>query len=157
MGDVSEHARQITAVDPLLASANAANPQTFNRYIYTGNNPINYTDPSGLTWCRNSSGLTQWQGQQGSQCKDGFANIDRTDGVVTGGSFTRFSVNGSAGVGSVITFNANGTVTVLDPSVPGEAARIANATGAQNQATQQEIISTPRGRGKRYNNAARIT
>jgi len=47
----NKHGR-FTAPDPLLASASAANPQTFNRYIYTGNNPVNITDPSGLKWCR---------------------------------------------------------------------------------------------------------
>ena len=41
---------RFTAVDPLLASGNSANPQTFNRYIYVGNNPINITDPLGLDW-----------------------------------------------------------------------------------------------------------
>ncbi|MBL8183414.1 MAG: hypothetical protein JNK51_00675 [Blastocatellia bacterium] len=46
----NKHGR-FTAPDPLLASASAANPQTFNRYIYTGNNPVNITDPSGLKWC----------------------------------------------------------------------------------------------------------
>jgi len=47
---------RFTAVDPLLASASATNPQTFNRYTYTGNNPVNLTDPSGLVWCRNAEG-----------------------------------------------------------------------------------------------------
>ena len=41
------HAR-FTAVDPLLASGKNANPQTFNRYAYVMNNPLAYTDPTGL-------------------------------------------------------------------------------------------------------------
>lgn len=41
---------RFTAVDPLLASGKSANPQTFNRYIYVGNNPLVFTDPSGLIW-----------------------------------------------------------------------------------------------------------
>ena len=41
---------RFTAVDPLLASGRSANPQTFNRYIYTSNNPIIRTDPTGLDW-----------------------------------------------------------------------------------------------------------
>ena len=40
----NRHAR-FTAVDPLLASGNSANPQTFNRYVYVGNNPMLFTDP----------------------------------------------------------------------------------------------------------------
>ena len=43
----SKHGR-FTSVDPLMASAAATNPQTFNRYAYVGNNPVNVTDPSGM-------------------------------------------------------------------------------------------------------------
>jgi RHS repeat-associated protein len=39
---------RFTAVDPMLASGKNANPQTFNRYAYTLNNPTNLVDPSGL-------------------------------------------------------------------------------------------------------------
>ncbi len=45
----NRHGR-FTAVDPLLASGKSANPQTFNRYVYVGNNPVFRTDPSGLDW-----------------------------------------------------------------------------------------------------------
>ena len=45
----NRHGR-FTAVDPLLASGKSVNPQTFNRYVYTGNNPILRYDPSGLIW-----------------------------------------------------------------------------------------------------------
>jgi RHS repeat-associated protein len=43
----NRHGR-FTAVDPLLASGKSANPQTFNRYVYVMNNPLIFTDPSGL-------------------------------------------------------------------------------------------------------------
>jgi RHS repeat-associated protein len=43
----NRHGR-FTAVDPLLASGKSANPQTFNRYVYCLNNPLVFTDPSGL-------------------------------------------------------------------------------------------------------------
>ncbi len=43
----STHGR-FTSVDPLTASASIKNPQTFNRYSYVLNNPINLVDPSGL-------------------------------------------------------------------------------------------------------------
>jgi RHS repeat-associated protein len=39
---------RFTSVDPLGSSANIGNPQSFNRYSYVNNNPINLTDPSGL-------------------------------------------------------------------------------------------------------------
>ena len=43
----NNHGR-FTAVDPLMASGDPANPQTFNRYIYVRNNPLILTDPTGL-------------------------------------------------------------------------------------------------------------
>jgi RHS repeat-associated protein len=41
---------RFTSVDPLTASAKAANPQTWNRYAYCGNNPLARIDPNGLDW-----------------------------------------------------------------------------------------------------------
>ncbi|MBL8183412.1 MAG: RHS repeat-associated core domain-containing protein [Blastocatellia bacterium] len=59
---------RFTAVDPLLASGRSSNPQTFNRYIYTSNNPIVRSDPTGLDWYRqpiaNSQRFTyKWFGE----------------------------------------------------------------------------------------------
>lgn len=53
---------RFTAVDPLLASGKSANPQTFNRYTYTSNNPINRVDPEGLEWYlkKNGNGQPEW-------------------------------------------------------------------------------------------------
>ncbi len=41
---------RFTAVDPLLASGRSANPQTFNRFVYVGNNPMLRIDPTGQDW-----------------------------------------------------------------------------------------------------------
>ncbi len=42
---------RFTQVDPIgMGAANLASPQTLNLYAYCGNDPINYTDPSGLFW-----------------------------------------------------------------------------------------------------------
>lgn len=43
----STHGR-FTSADPLTASANVKNPQTFNRYSYVLNSPYKFTDPLGL-------------------------------------------------------------------------------------------------------------
>ena len=39
---------RFTSPDPLLLSAKLEDPQTWNRYVYARNNPLRYTDPSGL-------------------------------------------------------------------------------------------------------------
>lgn len=60
----SKHGR-FTSVDPLTASANVKDPQTFNRYSYALNTPYKFTDPLGLissstsacgNWCTGSIG-----------------------------------------------------------------------------------------------------
>jgi RHS repeat-associated protein len=51
---------RFTSVDPLLASAILADPQSWNRYSYVGNRPLLYTDPTGLQWGRNTSGEYKW-------------------------------------------------------------------------------------------------
>ncbi len=39
---------RFTSVDPLMASGSTADPQTWNRYSYSYNNPLLFTDPSGM-------------------------------------------------------------------------------------------------------------
>lgn len=40
---------RFTSPDPFSASAIVADPQTFNRYAYCRNNPVNSVDPSGMS------------------------------------------------------------------------------------------------------------
>jgi RHS repeat-associated protein len=39
---------RFTSVDPLMASASVFDPQSLNRYSYVQNNPLNFTDPTGM-------------------------------------------------------------------------------------------------------------
>jgi RHS repeat-associated protein len=39
---------RFTSVDPLGASASVNDPQSFNRYSYVNNNPVNFVDPTGM-------------------------------------------------------------------------------------------------------------
>ncbi len=42
---------RFTQVDPIgMSAASLAAPQTLNMYSYCGNDPVNFTDPSGLFW-----------------------------------------------------------------------------------------------------------
>jgi hypothetical protein len=45
-----------------MASADIINPQTFNRYVYVGNNPVNITDPTGLSWGELNGNLKWFDG-----------------------------------------------------------------------------------------------
>jgi RHS repeat-associated protein len=45
--DSSQYGRFLTP-DPLMASAHVQNPQTWNRYSYTLNDPVNLIDPDGM-------------------------------------------------------------------------------------------------------------
>ncbi|MCW5959202.1 MAG: RHS repeat-associated core domain-containing protein, partial [Pyrinomonadaceae bacterium] len=55
-----KHGR-FTSVDPLTASANVKDPQTFNRYSYALNSPYKFTDPLGL--------ISEDTGANGSNCR----------------------------------------------------------------------------------------
>ena len=59
---------RFTTVDPLLASGQSANPQTFNRYAYVSNNPINSIDSTGM-----------WSDSQWSSIGSGFFTPDIKD------------------------------------------------------------------------------
>jgi hypothetical protein len=46
----NQHGR-FTSPDPLLTTGRFYNPKTWNRYVYTLNNPLKFTDPTGLYEC----------------------------------------------------------------------------------------------------------
>jgi hypothetical protein len=43
-----------------MASGSPDNPQTWNRYIYVGNNPLFWVDPTGLIWGINEDNEVRW-------------------------------------------------------------------------------------------------
>jgi len=105
----NKHGR-FTAVDPLLASATATNPQTFNRYTYTGNDPINLTDPNGLNWCRKRDGTTTFVGENVKCAKVDGEDVTNSVAEITAGDWSKEK----AKVGDTVILNANGSVTVVN-------------------------------------------
>jgi RHS repeat-associated protein len=69
----SAHGR-FTSVDPLTASANTKNPQTFNRYSYVLNSPYKFSDPLGLLPYSKGSGSSLIDG-----VLDGFSRNYKKD------------------------------------------------------------------------------
>ena len=69
---------RFTSVDPLLASASAVNPKTWNRYAYVLNNPLKLVDPTGLM----SISRTPWPedvDQSGNGLSEGRARMEVID------------------------------------------------------------------------------
>ena len=62
---------RFNSADPLMASADIVNPQSFNRYVYVGNNPINVNDPTGEIWGE-LNGTVEWFDTMGEMAAKGF-------------------------------------------------------------------------------------
>lgn len=80
---------RFTAIDPLLASGKSANPQTFNRYVYTSNNPISFVDPDGqipVYFCRTcgTNGGIHWTTDQTYAGKEGYERYSDRPIVISG-------------------------------------------------------------------------
>lgn len=74
---------RFTSPDPLLDSARAELPQSWNRYIYCLNNPLVYVDPTGLDpWLKDSKGayhsVTQEQYDKMVNERDSEGNLKYT-------------------------------------------------------------------------------
>ncbi len=125
----NKHGR-FTTIDPLMSSANLINPQTFNRYTYTGNNPVNNVDPSGLDYYRDKDGNLKWFDNDPGK---GWTNVTGTSGTVNmiGPEFAA----AGAQVGDTVTLNSNHTITV----VPSQQRVMAQAADVLNAA--REIIA----------------
>jgi RHS repeat-associated protein len=68
---------RFTRPDPLMASAKAGRPQSWNRYAYCFNNPVRHTDPSGM-----SVGMLHEASKHGER----FYGTSSREDFVTGGS-----------------------------------------------------------------------
>lgn len=115
---------RFTASDPLLESVYLEAPQTFNRYIYTGNNPVNFTDPDGLDYYGDKKGNIHYFAGSGE--RDGYENITGKAKAITRSGCTK---DGSClERGSVVFFHAN-SVEVLSEERQVELAKQTQAEG----------------------------
>lgn len=136
----NKHGR-FTTVDPLMASASLINPQTFNRYTYTGNNPINYTDPSGLKWVQDGNYEIYWIDDK----EDLNGRVDVTGQTLTlGGGCDQIA--GCVRDGAVVTFNEDRSITIQSDdegnSIIDVSVEVINVTQEIIETTVSEISST---------------
>lgn len=101
---------RFTSVDPLMASARAHSPQTWNRYTYAWNNPVKYNDPSGLIPPQGEGDHEiQSQEQTASELPDPPPPIDFTQ-IVIGSEVSVVGGSGDRLTQSSYTFTGNLTI-----------------------------------------------
>jgi RHS repeat-associated protein len=71
---------RFTGVDPLLSSALPDAPQTWNRYAYVLNNPLYYTDPSGMYVCKGNKDQCEQFANRLSEAKENLKKIEEKYG-----------------------------------------------------------------------------
>lgn len=136
---------RFTSPDPLLSSGVIHDPQTWNRYTYTVNNPLKYTDPLGMYICNGN----------GDQCRSvagGLRNLERARDRFKRGTDEYNKLDravrayGAAGVDNGVTVNfaatpnntpANTQVGIrLDPATTtNKLVSAANPTGQETVVT----------------------
>jgi RHS repeat-associated protein len=88
-----------TSPDPYNGSMSLGDPQSFNRYAYVNNDPVNHTDPSGLNAV--SPGTR-------------FGGCPNASVVCGGGEFGGFGTNGSFDLAESFNYNADMPANMMD-------------------------------------------
>ncbi len=75
---------RFTSVDPSMLSVALRNPQSWNRYSYTLNNPVRYVDPSGELWTPAGDGTYSWVDAcaEGQTCHNSVAAVSKNDNAL---------------------------------------------------------------------------
>ncbi|MES1258527.1 MAG: RHS repeat-associated core domain-containing protein, partial [Acidobacteriota bacterium] len=124
---------RFTSPDPLLSSGRPWDPQSWNRYAYGLNNPLRYTDPTGLyEWDSTLGGGCTDKALKGGSC-DGFTKAQGKD-IVNERKSVRTELNrldkskdaSLRAVGGAIGAEGkdNGVTISMGPVTPGAAAQV---------------------------------
>ena len=130
----NKHGR-FTTPDPLLDSADLSNPQTFNRYVYVGNNPVNLIDPSGLDWCVDNNDKNNLAHFREGACD---SKTQRTVTSATAVAEMEDSYGRKVYIGDKVNLHEDGTFTVARPVSQKESEQIS----VQVKADSDPVYST---------------
>jgi RHS repeat-associated protein len=118
---------RFTSVDPSMLSVKMRNPQSWNRYSYTLNNPLRYVDPTGELWTSAGGGAYSWV----DQCGDGQTCYSAVAAVLTRDA-NELIVYGSRDSGDIQTYwpNASGNIDLRDVAADSHDANFEIKAGA---------------------------
>lgn len=139
------------SVDPLLSSGSIYDPQTWNRYAYTLNNPLKYIDPFGLyVYAEGTTDEEKKKFEQGlkdleksrNAYKKGSADYNRLDAILKG--------YGAKGVDNGVTlrFAAAATPGNTGGFIKADPNTGAKVTTADNPTGQNIIVTIDPSRNK---------
>lgn len=94
-----------TSPDPYRGSMLITDPQTFNRYTYVNNDPVNFVDPSGLNMM-GAGGASCYIDGVLSTCSQAFSMLQSGAGVIGPASLTRWDASANMGQGEWQFFRA---------------------------------------------------
>lgn len=122
---------RFTSPDPLLSSGKPLQPQSWNRYTYTINNPLKYVDPSGLIW--------------GYKEADGVRTFQWFDGDKVGEGYTAYNGSHFVGRDDVLWLDSHSSDYLRvskDNFSNEEFASLRSAQGADSTSFSQEQLNT---------------
>jgi RHS repeat-associated protein len=74
------HQGRFTTTDPLLSTGEPDDPQTWHRYAYALNNPLFYTDPTGMYVCKGTKDQCEQFAKRLAEAKDYLKKIEEKYG-----------------------------------------------------------------------------